>query len=310
MLDGSHVKMAVMSIHASLVAVDGSSAQSGSTMLWGGSYPGNGEYPYSGARPQIYRRFFQDQHWGVSNSWLETVISDDLQEGAVCWISTKPPGPWDEVAAGDHGAWANTMFDDIAALPAFSGVNNPDIWFTFHHEPDGGGGSGSDHDYPGINAEEHYYATQHLRSIADSRGDVDFLTWAPILMEYSHRIYDDGTDTNQRDPDRWWPVSQPVGHPSCPYDFYGIDWYPSGTSLSQTAKNNIGEVADFATARNALIGVAEWGDDSDSAQYIDDVHAELDSLDCLAACYFDVDDGKIFSMSSQPNARAAWQAYL
>ena len=58
--------------------------------------------------------------------------SADVANGRIPLISTKVPGSWASVAAGDQDAW---LLDRIRALATIKGP----VWLALHHEPAGDG---------------------------------------------------------------------------------------------------------------------------------------------------------------------------
>jgi hypothetical protein len=63
---------------------------------------------------------------------MASQASSDVAAGRIPLISTKVPGSWASVAAGDQDAW---LMDRIRALATIKGP----IWLALHHEPSGDG---------------------------------------------------------------------------------------------------------------------------------------------------------------------------
>jgi hypothetical protein len=83
----------------------------------------------TGTKLSLYRSYMQAS---TSASAMASRASADVANGRIPLISTKVPGSWASVAAGDQDAW---LLDRIRALATIKGP----VWLALHHEPSGDG---------------------------------------------------------------------------------------------------------------------------------------------------------------------------
>jgi hypothetical protein len=155
--------------------------------------------------------------------------TDDHDSARLPVVSTKLPGSWAEVAAGDHDAWLHDLLDRLDAL-------TKPVMLSLHHEPeDDVGESGM--------APADWVAVQQ-RAIGAAQGKA--ITILPILMSYTF------LPQSQRVPDEWWVDDAAV---------IGIDgynpWSPSTDAAWVTFEERMAPVRGYAPDMPLL--VAEYG---------------------------------------------------
>ncbi|RVX41938.1 hypothetical protein EDD27_4545 [Nonomuraea polychroma] len=73
-----------------------------------------------------YFKYVHDEQWRD----MRRVALDDINNHRVPVISTKLPGPWQEVADGKHDGWLRNVAAGLGSVPG-------PVWFCLHHEPRG-----------------------------------------------------------------------------------------------------------------------------------------------------------------------------
>lgn len=237
------------------------------TLRWGCSYQGNGD-PSSietaaGISLGVRRTFWRlDQA-----SSIVTTCKADIAKGRVPWISIKLGTTWQAAATGSVDSQLKTLFTGLGS------VGGP-VWFTAHHEPEGGNGTAYPDD--GQGTEQYWRAMQkRVREVLNGTG-VKNVAFAPILMSWT---FDPRSKRNVAD---WWVDGV--------WDFFGIDHYAS----SEDAPGMIDlsgwkNASAFCKAKNIKIGIAEWGNrgtDAQAALEMEQWYKELISVGAVGASYF------------------------
>lgn len=214
------------------------------TVLWGASvgwdWPDiiepRHEEP-AGVTMQLHRMFYQWSHVTGGKAYNE--VKRTIAEGRFPWVSFKFPGSWVDVAAGKYdGEIANLLLSlDLLGVP---------IWLTFHHEPDGGGGSNKSDESSG--PEGHKAANRKVRQLMTMLG-TENLALSLVLMGWTWDPASRPGDGENRDPDNWWDGEI--------YDFIGIDPYIGKEATMLNA--NWYRIMDWAWHQGVDVGVAEWG---------------------------------------------------
>jgi hypothetical protein len=107
----------------------------------------------TGTKLSLYRSYMQA---GTSASAMASRASTDVANGRIPLISTKVPGSWASVAAGDQDAW---LLDRIRALATIKGP----VWLALHHEP---AGDGSPSDWVAMQQHAHKLIKSNSSNIA------------------------------------------------------------------------------------------------------------------------------------------------
>ena len=104
----------------------------GGGLYYGASVEGGDPEPLEEAtgRPlTLFRSYHQET---TPAEQLVSRAAVDLAEGRIPLMSTKLPGPWAAVAAGEYDDW---LIERISGLAALDGP----VWLALHHEPQGDG---------------------------------------------------------------------------------------------------------------------------------------------------------------------------
>jgi hypothetical protein len=180
-----------------------------------------------------------------------TTARDDLANDRLPWVSIKPGGSWQDMGSGRFDGQIDEM------LRALDQLDGP-VWFTLHHEPEGGGGVNSPDDPGGAPAWR--AMQQRIRDRMTALG-TDNVAFAPILMSWTW------DSRSGRDPGDWWVPGV--------WDFYGFDHYTEAEGpLTGTTWASIRR---WAGDRDLPLAVGEWGmrgDDADAGQRVRDWYAE------------------------------------
>jgi hypothetical protein len=233
---------------------------------WGCSHQSNGvptSHETAAAKAVGLRRTF----WRMSKtSGLLSTVKADHTAGRVPWVSVKLETSWKNVAAGTIDTALTKLFNDLKAT-------GKTVWFTAHHEPEGGNGT----PYPddGQGTEPDWRAMQkHVRKLIDATGAKN-IAFAPILMAWT---FDKRSGRNPAD---WWVDGI--------WDFAGIDHYideKATTMISPMWKNTL----EFYTTKGLQIAIGEWGNKDhgvSGAAEMQEWYDHLRSVKVLGACYFD-----------------------
>lgn len=238
------------------------------TIRWGCSFQSNGvpsaHEAAAGVSVGVRRTFWRlDQATKIVDT-----AKADIAAGRVPWVSVKLTSlaSWKQAAAGQ-------VDDHLANLFVRLGALGGAVWFTAHHEPEGGNGT----PYPdeGQGSEVHWRAMQQrVRQVLDGTG-VTNVAFAPILMAWTF------SPSSGRNPADWWVDGI--------WDFAGIDNYveASATTVRTQGWDN---AVKFYGDRGLRIGVGEWGnkDHGDSgASEMRSWYDHLVSVGSPGACYFD-----------------------
>jgi hypothetical protein len=218
---------------------------------WGSSLEGGAD-PYerhevpTGKPLPLRRTFFG---WSARATSMVSGAKTDLSKGRLPWVSIKPPS-WAEMASGSRDKEIDEM---LIALDNIGGADKP-VWFTVHHEPEGGGGSinGGPDDTAGAAGWRGMQkrVRERINALKSQGKPMDNIAFAPILMGYTF-------DTSSgRNPNDWWVDGI--------WDFYGIDvyCYESCSSRGRTLVTNppLAASVKFVQSKNIPMGIGEWGE--------------------------------------------------
>ncbi len=179
----------------------------------------------------------------VSNWNPSSVVSlarQDVNAGRLPWVSNKPAGSWKDHGDGKFDASTRQMFIDLGKL------NGP-VWYTFHHEPEGGGSAGNRPDDSGgptqwLRAQERI--SRILRDL-QSQGQARNVAFGPVLMGYTWQ------KSSGRDPNAWYKAGI--------WDFAGIDAYTRHESNSNPMESDgLPAARKFYGERGLKVALGEW----------------------------------------------------
>jgi hypothetical protein len=199
-------------------------------------------------------------------SSVVSTCTADHNAGRLPWVSIKLPVTWESAVNG-------AVDDKLVSLIKRLGALDLPVWFTVHHEPEGGNGT----QYPdgGQGTEVHWRNLQYRIRQLITTCNVKNIAFAPILMAWT---FDPRSNRNPAD---WWVDGI--------WDFAGIDHYieiQHDTMLIDMWKRT----ESFYKEKGLKIAVAEWGNKDhgpSGAQEMQDWFDHLRSINALGACYFD-----------------------
>jgi hypothetical protein len=238
------------------------------SLRWGCSYESNTvstAHETAAKVPVGVRRTF----WRIDQATrLVDTCRADLAAGRVPWVSVKLGrlATWADTAAGKIDGHLLDLFKRLAALPG-------PVWFTVHHEPEGGGGTNLPDE--GAGSQVHWRAMQaRVRALLDTSGATN-IAFAPILMAWTF------SSTSGRNPADWWVPGV--------WDFAGIDNYVEAAAVTvRTAGWN--RAVEFYRERGLCVAVGEWGNKdhgASGAREMRDWYDHLLDIGSPGACYFD-----------------------
>ena len=242
-----------------------------SKAYWGSSIGGNGdpsrhESP-TGVSLSVRRTFWQwaDADGGAADKMFVSV-KDDIAKNRLPMISIKTPG-WKAVADGTYDATLDTILKQLDSF-------GKPVWFSVHHEPEGGGGSNTPDDAGGAYEWRRMQSKIRARMKAVGTKNIAFM---PILMSYTWN------SASGRTPNDWWVDGI--------WDAYCVDHYRDNTSGDMfTAQWT--PFVQWAEAKKIPMCVGEWGNRGSDTQAATEMQAFWDwtfanKKDMIAYAYFD-----------------------
>jgi|GEM_PF-2649245 len=215
------------------------------SVRWGSSIGGNGD-PVARHGTEIANRMgIRRTFWNVNQrTSMVATAKADLAAGRLPWVSVKLNGSWKENGDGLHDATMLAILNDLSAL------NGP-VWFTAHHEPEGGCRDGcAQNGMDDIGGPSEWLRmqanTSKLLKQLRAQGKGNNIAFAPILMGWTFQ------SQSGRTPSQWFQAGI--------WDFAGIDAYGEGegtTPFLQT--NGMAAARLFYGERGLKIAVGEWG---------------------------------------------------
>lgn len=249
---------------------------------WGAAVGGNGDPTARHETPAGTTLGLRRTYWSWSQrtTSMITTARADLTAGRLPWVSIKPPANpgWADLAAGRY----DTDLD--AMLRALDNLGGP-VWFTLHHEPEGGGGvpAGQSDDPGGPTA---WRAMQtHVRARMNALGTHN-IAFAPILMSWTF------SPNSGRNPADWWVPGI--------WDFAGIDHYVESESHPGPGVNDTlwNLTKTFYAARGLKLALGEWGDRGTDTRAADEMtnfynqalaSGDTNNPQVIGLAYFDSD---------------------
>ena len=235
---------------------------------WGCSYNSN-EIPTAheqaaGVRVGVRRTF-----WQLSQQTsLLAAVKADVAAGRVPWISVKPGALWANVAKGAIDSQLTSLFVQLKA------IGRP-VWFSIHHEPEGGNGT----PYPddGQGTEDDWRAMQsHVADLLNRSGAIN-VAFAPILMAWTF------SPSSGRNPIDWWVPGI--------WDFIGIDLYQSSEGGPSPVDQDMWlRTLAFYKDRGMRIAIGELGNKDhgpSGAAEMQDTYDHLIEIGSPGCAYFD-----------------------
>jgi len=208
---------------------------------WGASIGANSD-PVSrhgstlGNRMGLRRTFVSS--WNPSS--VVSLAKQDVNAGRLPWVSNKPAGSWKSHGDGQHDASTRQMFIDLGKL------NGP-VWYTFHHEPEGGGSAGNRPDDSG-GPVQWLRAQERIGKILDdlqAQGIARNVAFGPVLMGYTFQ------SSSGRNPNEWFKAGI--------WDFAGIDAYArTESTASPILSDGLPIARKFYGDRGLKIAIGEW----------------------------------------------------
>lgn len=238
------------------------------TIRWGCSHQANGvptSHEQAAGVPVGLRRTF----WRLDQATkLVATCKADHAAGRLPYVSIKLSDTWENTAAGKLDAPLTSLIKamDALGLP---------IWFSVHHEPEGGNGTA----YPdeGQGSEKHWRAMQaHVRKLIDAAGAKN-IAFGSTLMSWTF------DSRSKRNPADYWVDGI--------WDFAGLDHYVDAnatTVLSTMWKNALA----FYKDKGIPVALGEWGNKDHTvtgAAEMQEWYEHLIDNGVVGACYFDTD---------------------
>lgn len=196
--------------------------------------------------------------------------AEAIKAGRVPYLSMKPGIPWADVVAGKLDAALRTLFTKLGALPG-------PVWFSLHHEPEGGGSAGNQPDDPG-GAPVWRAMQARVRTVLDAAA-VTNVAFGPCLMVWTWSA------NSGRRPDDWWV--------SGIWDFYGADLYQQAESgLAPTTQAMWLNYVAWCDAKGIPMVLGELGNRGSNAVAGEELRQTYTFLvdpkiDAVGAMYFD-----------------------
>lgn len=212
---------------------------------WGSSIGGNTD-PVSRHGTTIANRMgIRRTFWDMNKtSSLVSTAKADLAAGRLPWVSVKLNGSWKDNGDGKYDSQMTALLTQLSQL------NGP-VWFTAHHEPEGGCNSscaanGMD-DIGGPSEWLRMQAnTSKLLAQLRANGKGNNIAFAPILMGWTFET------ASGRTPSQWFKAGI--------WDFAGLDVYAEGEGTkSMLDTNGLAAARKFYGDRGLKIAIGEWG---------------------------------------------------
>jgi hypothetical protein len=206
----------------------------------GGGSPSRHEDP-TGVSLSIRRTFYQWSNATNMSSYMYSTVADDVSKNRLPFISIKTPG-WKAVADGTYDAEIDAMLRKLDAY-------GKPIWFTVHHEPEGGGGNNFPDDPGGAFEWRRMQVKIRQRINAVGTKNIAFM---PILMNYTW------TSASGRNPADWWVDGI--------WDAYCVDHYRDSTSGDMFTSGGWNTFISWIEAKGLPYCLGEWGNRGTDAQ--------------------------------------------
>lgn len=212
---------------------------------WGAGIGGNGD-PVARHGTELGNRIgLRRTFWNVDKrTSMVSTAKADIAAGRIPWVSVKLNGSWQDNGDGKYDASMLAILNDLSAL------NGP-VWFTVHHEPEGGcrnscAANGMD-DIGGpaqwLRAQEN---TSKLIKGLRAQGKAKNIAFASILMGWTWE------PASGRNPSQWFKAGI--------WDFAGLDVYGEGEGTKPFLETNgLAQARKFYGDRGLKVAIGEWG---------------------------------------------------
>lgn len=206
---------------------------------WGSSVGGNGD-PARHETPTGKSLSIRRTFYGWNSSSMISTAKADIAANRLPHVSIKTPG-WNAVASGQYDAELDSMLTRLDAL------GGP-VWFTVHHEPEGGGCKPN---CPGPNGEDDaagpagWRAMQSkVRQRMNALGTKN-IAFMPVLMAWTW-----DTSSNRK-PEDWWVPGI--------WDAYIVDSYAETPGQNPSDTKAWKGFVPWVESKGLPFGTAEWG---------------------------------------------------
>ncbi|MEI2808870.1 MAG: hypothetical protein V9F00_01270 [Nocardioides sp.] len=215
-----------------------------------------------GSSPTMTRRFYKDHQVGLMSS----MATQDIEQGALPFLSVKVPGSWASVAQGERDEWLDGL---LAGLDAAGGP----IFLALHHEPE------NDSAESGHSPEAWQEMQRRARDRAARKAPQ--VTVVPVLMQWTFNP-DSG-----RDPREWVPKDFPL----LGVDIYNI-WSPTDDKIWNDFAQLFNQVRAELSDEQAIV-VPELGTPQDpldpqrASQWLRDAYNVAAEAGVVGLAWFD-----------------------
>lgn len=206
---------------------------------WGSSVGGNGD-PARHETPTGKSLSIRRTFYGWNSSSMISTAKADIAANRLPHVSIKTPG-WNAVASGQYDTELDSMLTRLDAL------GGP-VWFTVHHEPEGGGCKPN---CPGPNGEDDaagpagWRAMQSkVRQRMNALGTKN-IAFMPVLMAWTW-----DTSSNRK-PEDWWVPGI--------WDAYIVDSYAETPGQNPSDTKAWKGFVPWVESKGMPYGTAEWG---------------------------------------------------
>ncbi len=200
---------------------------------WGAAISGNGDpsrHESATGKALSIRRTF----WGWNDAKMISTAKNDLAANRLPHVSIKTPG-WSAVASGKHDGELDNMLRQLDA------AGGP-VWFTVHHEPEGGGDGGGVDDPAGASGWRE--VQKRVRARMDALGTKN-IAFMPVLMTWTW------DSRSNRKPADWWVDDI--------WDAYIVDSYAEKEGVGPLEVTGWKNFTKWIEAKGLPYGTAEWG---------------------------------------------------
>lgn len=206
---------------------------------WGASVGGNGD-PARHESPTGKSLSIRRTFWGWNSSSMISTAKTDIAANRLPHVSIKTPG-WEAVASGQYDAELDSM------LKRLDDLGGP-VWFTVHHEPEGGGCKPN---CPGPNGEDDAAGSAGWRAMQSKvRQRMNALgtkniAFMPVLMSWTW------DSRSNRKPEDWWVPGI--------WDAYIVDSYAEDSGQNPADTAGWKRFVPWVESKGLPFGTAEWG---------------------------------------------------
>lgn len=238
---------------------------------WGAGISGNGdpsrhEDP-AGKSLSIRRTFFSWAQATNLNSYMYGIIEDDVSNNRLPFVSIKTAS-WKDMADGVYDSEIDTILRELDS-------HGKPVWFTVHHEPEGGGGNNFPDDPGGALQWRRMQTKIRQRMNAVGTKNIAFM---PVLMAYTW------SSASGRNPEDWWVNGV--------WDAYCVDHYQNSESSSTLVNKTWLDFVSWVEEKGLPYCIGEWGNRGTNTQAGQEMRDFWDwsfanNKDLIGYAYFD-----------------------